>query len=113
MVTIIGYSLRENKEGKEFIALQLQGDLVFVQNQETGRFYLTSKKCSITTTFDEDTAKSIIGKELPGNIVKVQCEEYEYEVEETGELLTLSHRWEYVPEAQIPSMKVVSSQIAA
>jgi hypothetical protein len=112
MVKIIGYSTKENKQGDSFICLQLQGDLVFAQNQETGRFYATAKKCSMTTTFDEETAKGLIGRDIPGTIVKVPCEPYEYVVEETGEELTLSHRWEFLPEGATRPMRVVSEEAA-
>ena len=36
MVTVIKYALRESKEGKPFISLELQGDLEMVQSMETG-----------------------------------------------------------------------------
>jgi len=31
--------------------------------------------------------------------VKVEVEPYEYALPETGEIITLSHRWEYVKES--------------
>ena len=48
------------------------------------------------TTFDEETCKTLIGQELSGSIQKVECEEYQHEIPETGEIITLSHHWEYV-----------------
>src|SRR4051812_31473157 len=113
MVRITGYSLRENKEGKSFIVLELQSELVLVQSAETGRFYATAKKCTMTSTFDEDTAKLLVGKELPGRIEKIACEDYDFTVEETGEVITLSHRWEYLPEGAPTPLRVVSSNMAA
>src|SRR5687768_17069022 len=107
MVKIIDYSVRENKEAKPFVALKLQSDITMVQSQETGRWYATAKTCSITSTFDEATAKALIGKELTGRIEKVACEEYEYTVPETGEVITLSHRFEYVPEGEPVPLRVV------
>jgi hypothetical protein len=53
------------------------------------------KQASISTTFDEDTCKSLIGEEIPGSVVKVETDPYEYTVQDTGEVITLSHRWEY------------------
>jgi hypothetical protein len=44
-------------------------------------------RCSITSTFDEETAKSLIGTKLPRNIVRVQCDNYDYTVPETSNLL--------------------------
>jgi len=39
MVTIINYALRENKQGKSFVSLELQGQIEMVQSQSTGRFF--------------------------------------------------------------------------
>ena len=98
MVTITGYVLRQNKEGKSFVALELSGDIEMIQSSSSGRFYMTSKRCSIPSTFTEETAKLLIGKTLPGRIDRVQTEPYEYTVKETGEVITLVHTYAYVPE---------------
>jgi hypothetical protein len=113
MVKVVGYSQRENKEGNAFISLELEGDLVMVQSAETGSFYATAKKCSISSTFDEEKAMSLIGREIPGRVEKVDCEEYEYTIHETGEVLLLSHRYEFVPEGQPTPLRVVTSKVAA
>lgn len=106
MVTIIAYALRESKDGKSFITLQLQGDLEMVQSQETGKFYATARRCSVTSTFDEPTAAALVGKTLPGSIERVACDPYEYTVEETGEVITLVHSYSYVPEGATPAAAV-------
>ena len=95
MVRIIDYVKRQNNSGEDFFLLVLQGGLQLVRSQETGRFYATMKQATISSTFDEDTCKSLIGEEIPGSIVKVETDPYEYTVQETGEVITLSHRWEY------------------
>jgi hypothetical protein len=101
MVTIINYAQRQSKEGKSFVSLQLQGDVELVQSLETGRFYATVRRCSITSTFDEETAKSLIGMKLPGNIQRSKCDAYDFTVPETGEIITLAHTYEYVPEQEV------------
>jgi len=98
MVTIIDYSLRKNSQGEEFFALILQGGLEIVKSQETGRYYATAKSASMPSTFDEETCKSLIGQKLPGAVMRVECEPYEFTVRETGEVITLSHRWQYLKE---------------
>ncbi|WP_018611547.1 hypothetical protein [Segetibacter koreensis] len=100
MVTITGYALRESKKeaGKTFVSLQLQGDIEMVQSMDTGRFYATAKKCSITSTFSEEVAKNLIGSRMPGTIERVQCDPYDYTVPETGEVVSLAHSYQYVPE---------------
>jgi hypothetical protein len=69
-----------------------------VKSQKTERFYATARKVTIPSTFNEETCKSLIGTEMPGRIVKVETEPYEYTLKETGEVIELSHRYEYQPE---------------
>jgi len=99
MVKVIDYQKKENKDGEEFFLLVLQGGLQIVKSQETNRCYATMKQATMSTTFDEATCKSLIGEEIPGSIVKVECEPFEFVKPETGEIVTLSHRWEYVRES--------------
>lgn len=109
MLRIIDAVPRVNSEGEEFYALILQDGLQLVKSQETGRYYATAKKTSITSTFDEEVAKSMIGSEIPGTIHKVACEPYEYTIEETGEVISLEHRWEYFPEGVTPEEAEIQS----
>ena len=69
-----------------------------VQSSNTGRFYATAKRCSVTCTFSEEIAKTLIGKQMKGRIERVQSDPYEYTVKETGELITLAHTYNYLPE---------------
>ena len=96
MVRISNYQKRTTEEGKEFFTLELQGGIEVVKSQETGKLYMTARKASMSCTFDELTCKSLIGTELPGSVRKVECEEYDYTIKDTGEIITLTHRFEYV-----------------
>jgi len=98
MVTVVDYAIRTAKDGRSFIALILQGGLHLAQSRQTNNFYATVKRCSIPSTFDEATAKGMIGEKVPGSVQKTSCEPYEYTVEDTGEILHLNYRWAYVPE---------------
>lgn len=97
-VTVVDYKSRKNAEGETFYALVLEGDITMVQSRETGSFYATKKQASMTSTFDEDTAASLIGKTLPGKIERVDCQPYEFTIEDSGEVITLSHRYQFIPE---------------
>jgi hypothetical protein len=97
MVTIRNYSLYENEGGTKFVSLELIGDVELIQSQKTGSFYATVKKCYMASTFDEATAKLMIGRSIPGSIVKKQSDEYDYTMPETGEVIKLIHKYEYVP----------------
>ena len=73
-----------------------QGGVAAVKSQETGRTYLTVRKARIACTFDEQTCESLIGSELDGKVIKVPVEPYEYALPDTGEVMTLEHRYEYI-----------------
>jgi hypothetical protein len=96
-VTIIGYKPVEKEDGSVFYKLQIQGGVEPVLSQGSGRYYLTARTCSIPTTFDEESCKRLVGTNLKGSVAKVETDEYDYTVPETGEVISLSHRWEYDP----------------
>ena len=96
MITVKAAHLREGQE-KSFVSLELSGDLELVQSQNTGRFYATARKCFISSTFDLPTAQLFVGKQIPGNIVRVQAEPYDYTLE-SGETITLAHSYAYRPD---------------
>ena len=106
MVTIIDFDVRHDKDGEEFIVLILQGDVNIIQSESTGNFYATAYKTTISTTFNEVLAAKMVGKELPGEIVKKDCEPYAYTNPETGEVVMLTHTYEYVTETE-PSKATV------
>lgn len=96
-VKIIDYKHRITDAGKAFFALTLQGGIEVVQST-TGKQYITIRKASLPTTFDEPTCQSLIGQDLPGTIYKVECESYEYTMPDTGDIIMLNHRYDYVHE---------------
>ena len=98
MVTVTGFATRQNQDGESFVVLILSGDLDILESQTTGRFYASAKKCTISSTFSEEMAATLIGKQLPGKIIKEECDPYDFVVPETGETVMLEHRWVYVPD---------------
>lgn len=101
MVTILAAHLREGENGS-FVSLELQGDVEMVQSMNTGRFYATAKRCFVSSTFTEDQAKELIGKKMPGTVVRIDSEPYDFTIPETGEIIELSHTYSYLP-ADAPS----------
>ncbi len=99
MVRIVNYQQRQTEQGKVFFVLELQGGIEMVKSAETSKFYVTARKATISSTFDELTCQSLIGSELPGKIEKINCDPYEYTIKETGEIITLTHRYEFVEES--------------
>lgn len=95
MVTIISFKKSTSKDDKEFISLKVQGGVEAVQSNQTGKMYFTVRTCLVPTTFDEATAQSLIGTQLPGTARRVASEPYQYTVKATGEVITLAHRFVY------------------
>lgn len=107
MVRVTNYESRTTQEGKLFFVLVLQGEVELVQSSETGKMYATVRKANLPCTFDELTCQALIGKELAGSIEKVDCEPYEYINPQTGEVMLLSQRHEYIPEKSKSSKEIV------
>jgi hypothetical protein len=110
MVKVTGYQKRQSQTGGHYYALELQSDdLEFQVSKETGRTYAKAKKSWMTCTFDENVCQLMIGKEMPGSIIKEDCEPYTFTVEETGESITIAFRYVYQPEQDSPEEAVFSS----
>ena len=97
MVKVIAHEQRINSNQEPFSVLILEGDLETVTSQSGGVFF-TARKTSVPCSFSPEKAESMIGKELPGKILRIPCEPYEYTNKE-GEVLILSHTYEYDPNA--------------
>lgn len=99
MVRVIDYKKKEKENGETFYVLVLQGTPEFVRSVTTNKMYMTAKRASIPCTFDEATCQELIGTKYVGSIKRVPCEEYEYSIPESGEIVKLDFRYEYFPEA--------------
>ncbi len=98
MLTIVDYKQRENSAGEKFFALIVQNGVELVKSNQSGRFYATARNASIPSTFDENTCKQLIGTQINGSIQRVECEPYDYTIPESGEVIQLNYRHEYVEE---------------
>jgi hypothetical protein len=98
MVTVTKNSTRLRKDGTTFQVLELTGGLELIQSQETGKFYATVRKTTIPCTFDENTAKGLIGTQMKGDVVRVQVDPYDFVNPKTGEIIKLQHSYSYQPE---------------
>jgi hypothetical protein len=83
--------------GESFVLLELSGGIELVQSQNTGKFYATSRKCRIPSTFSVDVAKLLVGQQINGEVVRVETEPYEYINKVTGEMIVLAHSYAYRP----------------
>ena len=98
MVTVVNVKQREGQNGT-FFALELMGSVEMIPSKTSGRIYATARRCSIPSTFDEETAKRLIGTQFPGSIRRVECEAYNFTAE-GGEMIILNHTYVYSPEEE-------------
>ena len=102
MVIVSDYFEKINSKTNEpFVLLELSGGLELVQSQNTGKFYATSRKCRIPSTFNADVAKLMVGQQVDGDIVRVESDPYEYTNKTTGEIITLAHSYAYRPKGSM------------
>jgi hypothetical protein len=100
MVQVTDYKMSTSNDGKDFILLKVEGDLEPVQSAKTGRAYFKAKSAYVASTLSEHNAQRMIGKELPGDIVRVISDPYDITTDD-GEVITLRHRYEYVMEGSL------------
>lgn len=100
MVTIVDYKTYQREDGTTFNTLVVQGGIEAVQSQETGRTYLTARTARVSCTFNELTCESLKGTQLPGSVKKVESEPYEYAIPNSGEIITLTYKYEYMGEEE-------------
>jgi len=98
MVKIVDFKTYQKEDGTEFCALKVQGGIEAVKSKQTGKTYLTALSASVPCTFNAETCKSLIGTDFSGSVRKVKSEPYEYVIPATGEIVKLTHRFEYVSE---------------
>ncbi len=100
MVTIVDYKTYQKENGENFYALVVQGGLEAVKSKQTDRTYFTARAARVGCTFGEEMCKKLIGTEMPGSIRKVDVDPYDYAIPDTGEIIKLQHRNEYVGEEE-------------
>ncbi|WP_050022064.1 hypothetical protein [Chryseobacterium sp. P1-3] len=82
MVRIISYKIRQREDGTTFCTLEIQGGIEMVLSQRTNQYYANVKKTFISSTFDEETCKVLIGTELHSSVQKEEYEPYEYVIKD-------------------------------
>ncbi len=98
MVKVIDFKTRTNESGEDFNVLIVQGGVEPVRSRNTGQLYFTAKKASVPCTFDDNICQELIGASFNGSIRKTACEPFMYTIEETGEKIERSYRYEYFDE---------------
>ena len=97
-VTVTNYLKKKNSEGGSFLVLTIEGGVQMRQSQDTGNWFASSLKTNILANMDEASCRAMIGKELPGTIIKKKCPPYSFTIPSTGEERTLDYTFDYSPE---------------
>jgi hypothetical protein len=66
LVTVVGYSLKKSQKGEDYYIWIYQGGIEMIKSKVSEKYYAMQKKCSITSTFNEEFAKAIVGEKLSG-----------------------------------------------
>ncbi len=82
-----------------------------VKSKETGNYYATAKRASVTSTFTEAACEKLLGQDIPGSIQRVPSEPYEFTIPDTGEIIQLEHRWVYLAEGQTVDAAVQEEEV--
>jgi hypothetical protein len=98
MVIVTDFAERKNQLGEKFHVLIIESEPEIVKS-ENGKLYARTMKTTIPSTFNETIGKAMIGRKLPGRIIKEECDPYEYEV--NGKMVELNHTYRYSDEASI------------
>lgn len=98
MVTIVGCKTFEKENGEKFYGLIVQGEIEAIKSQQTGKTYFTARTATVPTTFDEQTCKGLVGSKINGLVKKLETDSYDYTVKDTGEIIELNYRYEYISE---------------
>ena len=99
MVTIVEVAERTAANGNTFCSVMVAGDASVYTNAE-GKASLVALKASIPSNLPKDVLEGMIGSKLPGKVERVDTEPYQWTNPNTGEELTLSHTYRYVPDAE-------------
>lgn len=95
-VIINGFQVKKNKRGEEFVVLNLMSEPIMEKSPSTGNYFISTCKANVVASFDASVAGKIVGKELPGTIIKKDCDPYTYTVKGTGKQITMTYSYQYV-----------------
>jgi hypothetical protein len=101
MVTITNCIERQKSDGSNFTVLEISSGIEVIQSSTSGKFYISSKRTTLPCTFSFQFAQSLIGTQMPGNVVRIQVPAYDYINPRTNETMKLQHAFSYQPEGSM------------
>lgn len=94
VVTVLSVEERVASNGTEFRAVIVKAPPTVYTN-ENGN-YIASPQAGIPSNLPKTYLDTLIGKELPGKIIREECEPYEWFNPDTWEEVTLNYKYKYV-----------------
>jgi len=114
MVTIVDYKTYQKEDGTDFQVLIVQGGIEAVKSKASKKTYLTARKANLPCTFNAITCETLLGTQMPGSVHRIEVEPYQYLIPESGEMITLSHHYEYLDDEEtVIAKNVVEKEMVA
>lgn len=103
-VTVLSVGERTASNGADFRVVIVEG-LPTTYTRSDGSSFIAKAKAGIPSNLSKKILDDMIGKKLPGKIIRKECEPYTY-IDSAGEERALNFRYEYVPEEEIKNEEV-------
>ena len=98
MVTVESVVERTNSAtGELFCSVMVVGTPTVYTNED-GKTSIVALKASAPSNLPKSMLMDLVGKQLPGTVIRVETDPYTWVNPRTGEELTLSHTYKYVGE---------------
>jgi hypothetical protein len=96
MVQIIGFEKKQSKTKESYAVLILQGEPEIMISKSSGRPYVSARKTTIPCALEENQARALLGKELPGTIERVSVTPFQLTLA-SGKKVKISSAFQYMP----------------
>lgn len=99
MVTISGFKPIQSAHGTSYNALILEGGFETIKSTKSEAFFLRPLKAYLPSTLDKQQCFDLIGKSLPGKIVKSSRCSVKCELNKSNMEIIHNHEYIYLPES--------------
>jgi len=94
-VLVTAYQKKQNSKGGNFMVLTVEGGVVMQKNEQTGSWVAQALRTNIIANLDERSCEALVGKSLPGTVIKKNVAPYTFRTA-NGEERMLNYKYEYL-----------------
>ena len=94
-VLVTDYQKKQNSKGGNFMVLTVEGGIIMQKNQQTGSWVAQALRTNIIANLDEKSCKALVGKSLPGTVIKKFVAPYTFRMA-NGDERVLNYKYEYM-----------------